>query len=1352
MNTLRMARVLVCLAACFGALSARAAVLPMGAGSIADTVNPAGYGCVIDYGYWIHSAGVVQPGIAGCDPLGDANGVPVGTPTKIYPQLVGPAAARPTATHRWWGMVPFYGEGQVGGSGAGYLTADPIYARVSNRGLRVLGLPNGLRTTDANQFQYPIPGPSSEVFDGIAIGNTLHSSMNAFMKDSSDGSITVEWRSGSTPVMEATLVHGSPYVFFEVYSGTPVIRTKAAAGGEKGVFVQAGNTLGVWTNVASIRNHFMIVGDGATTFTNPTAAETPFEPANRRFTLVWLPVSGTASPTSAMISEFQQYALNRVARVNIGHAVDPASQAVTVTHDYLDANGASVTTMAGLMPLQWKRTSQPLGTYKTRSARGVIRFTPTHRFDYRMPFVGVLPLLPNQLTPADDARLRALVSEFVGAGSASWNARRDTYWSGKAYGKVAEVAAIARSLGMTTEANTMINWLKSELQDWFTAGSTALPDRTKYFSYDRDWATLLGFEESFGAQQQLNDHHFHYGYFIRAAAEVCRVDASWCGASAYGPVIELLIRDFAAGRDDPLFPYLRNFDPANGFSWASGHANFALGNNNESTSEAANAYGAIILYGLITGKQDLVDRGVYLHASTTAAYWEYWNNLDAFRGQSGDFNNFPAGYNRLATSIIWGAGGVFSTWFSGATAHILGIQGLPLNPLVLHIGQHTDYLNAYVTLGLSQSSNGQPSGLPPGQWTDIWWNILSMTDAQRASNDFDAVNLNYTVEEGETKAHTFHWIQAFKALGQVESGKGTLTADYPAAVAFKKNGLITYLAYNLGSRPLRVTFSDGMALNVPARTLGTKRTGDTPDPIGGSDSQPPTPPGTPSASRVTATTATLVWAASTDNVAVTSYLVTTAGGSRATATASIELTGLASGTQYPVSVVALDAAGNRSSASSGFFATTAVPDTQAPTTPGALVASNVTSNSATLSWPASTDNVGVTGYEVRVGSNTVTSVAPTLPLTGMLPSTLYQVELRALDAAGNRSAARTGSFSTLAAPCTSNCPGPLPAGWTGQDIGNPTPGTSGFTNGVFTSSASGSDIWGTADSFRFVHQTLSGDGQITARVDALDVTDAWAKAGLMMRATLASNSPHAMMAVTGSSGTTFQHRVTAGGTSVHVAGPVAAAPYWVRLVREGNVFTGFASTNGSTWTRVGAQTIVMPATLFAGMAHTSHRNGVLGNASFSSVAVAGPVAPSPTVRYVRLEALSEVNGGPWASLAEFNLLDTSGAVMSRTGWVVSADSQATGYPAGSAVDGNPSSIWHTPWSPSSLPMPHSLVVDLGSSRSIGGFRVLPRQGTNSNGRIANWRLQTSTDGIAWTTVAQGTFAAGSAEQTVMIPR
>jgi endoglucanase Acf2 len=334
-------------------------------------------------------------------------------------------------------------------------------------------------------------------------------------------------------------------------------------------------------------------------------------------------------------------------------------------------------------------------------------------------------------------------------------------------------------------------------------------DNENYFVYDPNWSTLLGMEESFASHQQLNDHHFHYGYFIRAAAEVCRVDKAFCGPDQYGQMFELLIRDYAGGKDDPMFPYLRNFDPANGFSWASGHANFARGNNNESTSEAANAYGAMVLYGLVTGNDDIMERGMYLHASTSATYWEYWNDIDGWRGGDAEARNFPPGYPRITTSIIWGDGSAFSTWFSPAFAHILGIQGLPSNPLIMHVGLYGDYLDDYVTLGLEESPNGKPSGLPNGQWTDLWWNLWSMTDADKAIADYEATS-GYEAEAGEAPAHTYHWIYTMRALGELQTGTGALTADYPAAMAFETDaGLTNYVVYNYSDESITVTFSDG---------------------------------------------------------------------------------------------------------------------------------------------------------------------------------------------------------------------------------------------------------------------------------------------------------------------------------------------------------------------------------------------------------------------------------------------------------------------------------------------------------------------------------------------------------------
>ena len=780
-----------------------------GAGSISDTINPASFRCVVDYGNWVYNAGVVEPAIPACDA---ATGIPTGTPVPRKPQLTGPAANGPTPTHRWWGSIPFLGEMTVGDADdAAYITPDPIIARVSNKGIRVMGIPSGLAPT-GNGFMYSIPDPFNEVFDGVAIGNTSFADMEAYLKNHSDGSVTVEWQSGGQSVMEATFVHGSPYVYVKAYQGEPVIRTLRADGGEKGTFYDQGNSLGIWTSVAGNRNNFLVTGEGNTTFDNITGNEITVSNASNELTLTLLPqTSGT--PTDVMTSFFEAMARNVVASVDVDYLVDRSNNGITVTHTYIDSQGAPIETIIGMHPLHWKNSTQPTSGYQVRSARGVIKFSQTDTFDYRLSSVGVLPALPSFDGTFDQATLRSLVSEFVAQGPTVWNNRTDTYWAGKNYGKVAELIAIADSIGMDAEATQLLNWLKQELADWFTADTNGSLDAIKYFVYDDEWNTLLGLEESFASHQQLNDHHFHYGYFVRAAAEVCRMDAAWCGAEQYGPMIELLIRDYAGDADDPMFPYLRNFDPANGFSWASGSANFVRGNNNESTSEAANAYGAIVLYGLVTGKDDLVERGIYLHASTAAAYWQYWNNIDGYNNVGADEDNFPAGYDRITTSIIWGDGAVFSTWFSGAFAHILGIQGLPSNPLMLHVSQYADYMADYVALGLSESSNIRPSGLPADQWRDLWWNLWAMINADASIADYNTV-ADYIPEAGETKAHTYHWIHTFRRLGRMITGTGTLTADYPAAIAFDNNGVTSYVVYNFSGQPLTVSFSDGQIVNA----------------------------------------------------------------------------------------------------------------------------------------------------------------------------------------------------------------------------------------------------------------------------------------------------------------------------------------------------------------------------------------------------------------------------------------------------------------------------------------------------------------------------------------------------------
>ncbi|HLP40386.1 MAG TPA: carboxypeptidase regulatory-like domain-containing protein [Fibrobacteria bacterium] len=175
-----------------------------------------------------------------------------------------------------------------------------------------------------------------------------------------------------------------------------------------------------------------------------------------------------------------------------------------------------------------------------------------------------------------------------------------------------------------------------------------------------------------------------------------------------------------------------------------------------------------------------------------------------------------------------------------------------------------------------------------------------------------------------------------------------------------------------------------------------------------------------------------------------------------------------------------------------------------------------------------------------------------------------------------------------------------PNNWTSLDIGNP-----GLTGGhsqsgnVLSVTGSGEDIWGAADQFHFVYRPLIGNGEITARVTSVSNTDAWAKAGVMIRESLAADSRHAFTAMTAANGLTFQRRTATGGQSFHT-GISGGTPCWVRLRREGDVFISSMSMDGSNWTEVGRETIAMGTAAWVGLAVSSHNNAATTVATFES--------------------------------------------------------------------------------------------------------------------------------------------------------
>ena len=142
----------------------------------------------------------------------------------------------------------------------------------------------------------------------------------------------------------------------------------------------------------------------------------------------------------------------------------------------------------------------------------------------------------------------------------------------------------------------------------------------------------------------------------------------------------------------------------------------------------------------------------------------------------------------------------------------------------MHVGLYADYFEEYVALGLSDPQNptNLPSGLEFDQWTDLWWNLMAMTNPDAAIADYEST-ASYEVEAGESPAHTYHWIYTMQALGHLRTGTGELTADYPAAMAFERNGVTSYVVYNFSDEAITVTFSDGAVVEAAANAFAIEQ-------------------------------------------------------------------------------------------------------------------------------------------------------------------------------------------------------------------------------------------------------------------------------------------------------------------------------------------------------------------------------------------------------------------------------------------------------------------------------------------------------------------------------------------------
>lgn len=347
--------------------------------------------------------------------------------------------------------------------------------------------------------------------------------------------------------------------------------------------------------------------------------------------------------------------------------------------------------------------STDLGVYQTVLGTQTLR--EGNRFTTQLP----VPALPLQFTAISSATnkevmLSAIRSDAQGFLTGSTAMPAGVYFKGTWIGSLTSLVQLADLYGLQSERDQLLDLLtKVELES------------LTQFRYDETTSMMIATNPEFG-NEFGNDHHFHYAYYIRAAAVLLTYRPEL--QTKLQPRIEELIADVATWEDaSNRFPRLRMFSIFEGHAWADGRAQFADGNNEESSSESLNTWYAISLWGKQTNQPELTNRATWLFAQDLSAIKSYWFAQN---------NPFPSGYLRPTASLIWGGKREFGTWFSADPMHVYGIQWLPITPA-------SSYLRTIEPLkGVLTEVQKTVANPAAHDWGDLYTAVLATVDPQQA--------------------------------------------------------------------------------------------------------------------------------------------------------------------------------------------------------------------------------------------------------------------------------------------------------------------------------------------------------------------------------------------------------------------------------------------------------------------------------------------------------------------------------------------------------------------------------------------------------------------------------------------
>jgi endoglucanase Acf2 len=612
----------------------------------------------------------------------------------------------------------------------------------------------------------------------------------------SDWGCTADWTSGSMN-LRATMMHGNPYVFFKITGGN----AKVACNFTPTVWYNQGAVLGITVN----GNNWGIFAPTGSTWTQSGNNFTSTLSGKDYLSVAILPdnLTTTTAKTDALtLFTAHAYAFVTTTRADWVYDEKNAFVITTYTSTTQVKEGTETNTLQALFRHQWMHTSSPLTSYTYSSARGGMKLYSGNVFTTTMPFHGILPVFPDK--GFDHATLTTYVNNETGSTLPS---NADTYAMGKAFGRMAMLTALADQVANTTARSGFVSKMESKLQSWFTATSGKT---SEVFYLSSQWNCLFGYPASYYTDTEINDHHFHYGYFIMAAASIAQFDPTWASNANWGPMVDMLIKDVAnTDETSTMFPRMRNFDVYEGHGWAHGSEYYGRGNNQESSSESMNFNAALYLYGLFTKNKAYRDLGIFLYTLEALAIEQYWFDVNKAI--------FPSFYPNPCLGQVMSNGGSYHTFFGDLANYVHCINFLPLTTGSVYLGRNPAYMVSNINFMYNQVQPMTTNNGHTGVWDDVAWGALAFGDPAGALTRFGNFG-SYSAFDGESKAHIYEMVESLNAMGLADT---VVRADVPTFSVFDKGTTRTYTAYNPDDTTRVVKFTDGTSITVPSKTQVT---------------------------------------------------------------------------------------------------------------------------------------------------------------------------------------------------------------------------------------------------------------------------------------------------------------------------------------------------------------------------------------------------------------------------------------------------------------------------------------------------------------------------------------------------